>query len=207
MAKSRKRPDHWTRKAKKDGFAARSVYKLEEIDKRFRVVPVGRGRALDLGCAPGSWSRFLRQRMGRKAAILGVDLQPVEDYPGVFIQASILDLEGAQLLERLGGAPDLVVSDMAPNTTGARFTDHVRQLELAQIAANLAIEFLRPGGSFVVKVFDGQDAHGFVQSLRPHFDKVKRVKPEATRKESVEFFAVCTGRKACAPQEGSIPGS
>ena len=95
----------------------------------------------------------------------------------------------------LGGPPDLVVSDMAPNTTGARFTDHVRQLELAEIAASLGIELLRPGGSFVVKVFDGQDAHDYVQRLRPHFEKVKRVKPEATRRESVEFFVVCTGRK------------
>ena len=194
MSRSRKRPDHWTRKAKKEGFGARSVYKLEELDKRFGVVPKGFGRALDLGCAPGSWSRFLRQRMGRKATLVGVDLQPVDGYPGQFIHGSALDIPAEGLLEALGGAPDLVVSDMAPNTTGSRFTDHIRQLELAEMAKARALELLKPGGGFIAKVFDGQDAHAYVQGLRPHFEKVKRVKPEATRKESVEFFVVCLSR-------------
>jgi 23S rRNA (uridine2552-2'-O)-methyltransferase len=196
LSRSRKRPDHWTRKAKKEGFGARSVYKLEEIDKRFSVVPKGFGCALDLGCAPGSWSRFLRQRMGRRATLVGVDLQPLADYPGQFIHGSALDISEEVLLEALGGAPDLVVSDMAPNTTGARFMDHVRQIELAEMAKARALELLKPGGHFVAKVFEGQEAHAYVQGLRPHFQKVKRVKPEATRKESVEFFVVCVGRSS-----------
>ena len=194
MANNRKRPDHWAKKAQKEGFGARSVYKLEEIQKRFRILPPRALRALDLGCSPGSWSRFLRQRMGRKAQIVGIDIKPVTDYPGHFVHRSILDVSTEDLISTLGGLADLVVSDMAPNTTGARFTDHIRQLELAEMARDTALAVLRPGGSFVVKVFDGQEAHAFVQSLRPHFGKVKRVKPEATRRASVEFFAVCLGR-------------
>ena len=132
MSQSRKRPDHWAKKAKKEGYGARSVYKLDEIDRRFRVVPKGRGIALDLGCAPGSWSRFLREKMGRRATIVGVDLKDVADYPGVFVRGSFHDIGEDRFRELLGGAANLIVSDMAPNTTGARFTDHVRQLELAE---------------------------------------------------------------------------
>ena len=194
MANHRKHPDHWTKKAQKEGFGARSVYKLEEIQKRFRILPPGASRALDLGCSPGSWSRFLRRRMGRNAEIVGLDIKPVSDYPGQFIQASILEIDREMLLSVLGGPADLVVSDMAPNTTGARFTDHIRQVELAEMARETALAVLKRKGSFVVKVFDGQEAQGFVQSLRPYFGKVKRVKPEATRSESKEFFVVCLER-------------
>lgn len=196
--RSRKRSDHWTRKAKDEGYAARSVYKLVEIDKRFPVFARGQ-RVLDLGCSPGSWSRYARKRIGKGGALVGIDLTEVPDYPGHQHVGSILEVPRDELLAPLGGPADLVLSDMAPFTTGTRLTDHVNQLELARMAADTALECLAPGGHFIAKVFDGEDAHAFVQSLRPHFAKVKRIKPEATRDESVEFFVVCLERK---PTEG-----
>jgi 23S rRNA (uridine2552-2'-O)-methyltransferase len=193
--RSRKRSDHWTKKAKEEGYAARSVYKLVEIDKRCRVFARGQ-RVLDLGCSPGSWSRYARERIGRGGELVGIDLTETPDYPGHQHVGSILDISPEELLAPLGGDADLVLSDMAPFTTGTRLTDHVNQLELAQMAADIALVCLKPGGHFVTKVFDGEDAHAFVQSLRPHFTKVRRVKPEATRDESVEFFVIGLERKA-----------
>jgi len=195
VQRSRKRADHWTRKAKDEGYAARSVYKLVEIDKRFPVFAPGQ-RVLDLGCSPGSWSRYARKRIGSGGELVGIDLTEVPDFPGHQHVASILEIGREVLLAPLGGAPDLVLSDMAPFTTGTRLTDHVNQLELARMAADVAIDCLAPGGHFIVKVFDGEDAHAYVQSLRPHFGRVRRIKPEATRDESVEFFVVCLSRLA-----------
>lgn len=190
----RKRPDHWTRKAKAEGFAARSVYKLDEIQARFRVLGPGM-RVLDLGCAPGSWSQRARAIVGPKGVILGIDLTPVERYPGIQIVGSILDQSAESLRAALGGPPDCVLSDMAPNTSGARLLDHCRQLELADAALAVATQTLGPRGAFVVKVFDGVDAPRFVARVKGAFSQVKRVKPEATRDESVEFFLVCSGPK------------
>lgn len=195
VQRSRKRSDHWTRKAKDEGYAARSVYKLVEIDKRFPVFARGQ-RVLDLGCSPGSWSRYARQRIGSGGLLVGIDLTEVPDFPGHQHVGSILDIEREALLEPLRGPADLVLSDMAPFTTGTRLTDHVNQLDLARMAADVALDCLAPGGHFVVKVFDGEDAHAYVQSLRPHFGRVRRIKPEATRDESVEFFVVCLERGA-----------
>jgi len=194
----KRHPDHWNRKAKAEGYAARSVYKLEEIDRRFRVLPRGSegrgpGRVVDLGCCPGSWSRFVRERCGRNASLVGVDWQEVENFPGTLLKASVFEVPAGQIRAALGGAADLVLSDMAPFTTGNRLTDHVTQLELAQCALQRARELLRPGGAFVVKVFDGEDAPAFVAEVKRHFSEVKRVKPEATRDISVEFFLVGTG--------------
>jgi 23S rRNA (uridine2552-2'-O)-methyltransferase len=191
---TRRRPDTWARKAKKEGHPARSIYKLEEIDKRFRVVKRG-GRVLDLGCAPGSWSRYADKAMGKGGTLVGVDLSPTTQCPGTVIEASIHDITAAQLLEALGGPAHLVLSDMAPFTTGHRVADHVCQLELATQAFELAKATLAPGGNFVVKIFDGEDANAYVLACRPHFEKCKRVKPKATRKESMEFFLVCLGFK------------
>lgn len=190
---NRKRPDSWTMKAKQAGYSARSVYKLEEIDLRFQVLK-GAKRVIDLGCAPGSWSEFVRQSRP-KVNLVGIDIQPLQKYPGQFLHQSIKNTEPTEFFTLLGGTADLVLSDMAPNTTGNRFGDHVQQVELAQLALETAVATLRQGGTFVVKVFDGEDAPAFVKSFSQHFSKVKRVKPEAVRNESVEFFIVAREKK------------
>ncbi len=190
------KPDRFTKQAKEEGYAARSVYKLREIDERFKLLRGGQ-RVLDLGNAPGSWSRYALEKVGRKGRVVGVDLTPVELPYGTWITRSIYDVEAAELLEHLGGPADVVLSDMAPLTTGNALGDHVAQLELAARAVELAKALLVRGGSLVVKVFDGEDAPAFVASLRGVWEEVKRVRPEAVRQVSREFFVV--GRGFVAP--------
>jgi len=195
--KQRRRPDHYSKKAKAEGYAARSVYKLEEIQRRFRILKGG-ARVVDLGCAPGSWSAYAAQICSKKR-LVGMDITKLDAYPGTFIHGSILEVPTETIHEALGGPADVVLSDMAPYTNGNRFSDHVRQLELATAAFDTACRLLKPGGSFVVKVFDGQDAQAYTLGVRKRFTTVKRLKPPATRNQSVEFFLVCTGFKAEAP--------
>lgn len=180
-----KRPDHFTKKAKAQGYAARSVFKLEELDQRFKLTRRG-GKAVDLGCFPGSWSRYLLER---GMSVVGVDLQAPALAGGTWIARSVMEVEA----DDLGRDIDLFVSDMAPNTSGDRFTDHARQIRLAERALALAVVTLRPGGSFIVKVFDGEDAPAYTRAVEARFPQVKRVKPEATRDRSVEFFLVGVG--------------
>lgn len=182
------RADSWTRRAKAAGFPARSVFKLEEIDERHRIVPRS-GVAVDLGCYPGSWSKWL---IGRGLRVVGVDLK-APDLVGSWIVGSVLEVEATALLEAAGGPADLVVSDLAPNTTGQRLVDHVRQIALADRALELALAIGKPGSAFVCKVFDGEDAAGFVDRVRGRYTDTKRLKPDATRGNSVEFFVVAKG--------------
>ncbi len=190
-----RQPDHYSKKAKQAGYAARSVYKLEEIQKRWRVLAKGQ-KVLDLGCAPGSWSHYAREHVGQGGVIVGVDLQEVGSFPGTFLQGDIFEVEAEILRGHLGGQADVLLSDMAPSTTGSRFTDHVRQVELAQQALALSLDLVREGGAFLCKVFEGEDAQGFVDDVRRSYGSVKRLKPKATRDRSVEFFVVATNRKA-----------
>ncbi len=186
--------DSWTRRAKAQGYAARSVFKLDEIEARHRVLPAAGSAAVDLGCFPGSWSRWLIERGLRVA---GVDLQAPQLSGGTWITASVLDVEADALRAALGGeAPLLVVSDMAPNTSGDRFVDHVRQITLADRALTLAQELLPAGrGAFVVKVFDGGDAPAYTRRVQDAFEEVRRIKPDATRNRSIEFFLVGKRRR------------
>jgi len=188
------KPDTYTRAAKDAGYAARSVFKLTEIQRRFRVLKSG-DSVLDLGCSPGSWSRYAQEVVGGRGAIVGVDIEQPSDPVGTVLVESIYDLSAEQLREALGGEADVVISDMAPRTTGNTLGDHVRQIELAQRSLDIACEILKPGGTFLTKVFDGEDSHAFVQGARPFFTKTRRVKPKAVRRESREFFLLCLGFK------------
>lgn len=186
MARKKKWSDSWTKKAKEQGYAARSVFKLEELEKRFAPLR-GMKRFVDLGCAPGSWSHYVT-RNNPKASIVGIDIKEVSSYPGTFYQSRIEDMDPQVVRADLGGVVDIVLSDMAPNTTGNRLADHVRQLELADKALDFAVLILRPGGRFVVKVFDGEDIQDYYMRVKKHFATVKRLRPKATRNTSVEFF-------------------
>jgi 23S rRNA (uridine2552-2'-O)-methyltransferase len=127
---------------------------------------------------------------------VGIDIQEVAGFPGLFFQTSIEDVLVDEMLGHLGGPADLVMSDMAPNTMGNKFTDHLRQIALIEAGRDLALSILKPGGHFVAKVFEGREAQDFVQSLRGEFKTVKRIKPKATRDRSVEFFVAAIGKKA-----------
>lgn len=199
MSNPYKRPDRFTKKAKAEGYAARSVYKLEEVQRRFRLFRPGQ-RVVDLGCFPGSWSRYLLRAVGKKGRVVGVDLEQPDLPGGHWIARTVYEVDAETLLEALGGPADAVVSDMAPRTTGNKLFDHVQQIELADRALLLATQLLAPGGSFVVKVFEGEDANDYVSRIKAHFGKVKRVRPEAVRKNSREFFVVAEGFKRPTPR-------
>jgi 23S rRNA (uridine2552-2'-O)-methyltransferase len=188
-----KRPDRFAKKAQGEGYAARSVYKLEEIVRRTRVLRRG-DKVVDLGCSPGSWMAFAADAVGPSGRVLGVDIEEPKVHLGPVIVRSVLDVTADEIRDALGGPANAVLSDMAPRTTGDTFGDHVRQIELARAAHQLARELLAPGGSFVCKVFDGEEAHAFVQEVRTVFEETRRVRPEAVRTNSREFYVVGLGR-------------
>ncbi|MBU0551799.1 RlmE family RNA methyltransferase [Myxococcota bacterium] len=190
----RREMDTFAKRAQREGFRARSIYKLEEIDQRTSLLKPGQA-VLDLGCAPGSWLQYAARRVGKKGKVLGVDLQEVAPLPEpqiTLLQADAFALDEAALIA-LGGPFDVVLSDMAPATSGNRFTDHVRSVALCRRAFEVAARGLKPGGAFVCKVFEGAEVNDLAQEIKPHFKKLKRIKPKATRKESVELFIVAQG--------------
>ncbi len=186
--------DPFVTAAKAQGYRARAAFKLTEIDDRYHVIKPG-GRIVDLGCAPGGWLQVAVKR--KSGPIVGVDLLPVEPVAGVHIlQMDFTDPAcGPRLLELLGGPPDLVLSDMAPNTVGHRITDHLRIAGLVEAAIDFAIESLKPGGAFVAKAFQGGQTDEILARLRRHFTQVRFVKPKASRQDSSELFLVATGFK------------
>jgi 23S rRNA (uridine2552-2'-O)-methyltransferase len=190
--------DKYFKRAKKENYAARSVYKLKEMDKRFNLFQKGQ-TVLDLGAAPGSWTQFAGERVGPEGRVLGVDIQETKHaFPGniVFLQADVFS-DSPELLEAM--APlvpfDLVISDMAPKTTGIKFADQANSLELCERAFEVAARHLKLGGHFVVKIFESGDTRIYADSLRKSFGKVKYFKPYSSRSESKEIFIVALGFK------------
>lgn len=185
--------DYFYHKAKSENYAARSVFKLEEIDKRFRIIHPGQ-KILDLGAAPGSWSQFCSKKVGKLGRVLGIDIQPIKiTLPNaLFITADMRQLNLAEVMTEHGISPpfDVVLSDMAPKTTGVRLQDQMRSLELCQLALTTAERFLKPGGTFVAKLFHSDEFEGFRKDLRARFKKVEILRPKSTRKESKEIFLV-----------------
>jgi len=196
MAYNRK--DFFFHKAKERNFAARSVFKLEEIDQKLRFIKPG-ATILDLGCAPGSWAQYCVIKVGPKGFVLGIDLQAVKlGFPNArFVQGDIRDVDFDALLAECGrSAPvDAVLSDMAPRTSGIREADQARSLELCELALSVADRYLRPGGAFVCKLFHSGDFEAFRATLRSRFDRVEVVRPKSTRRESKEIFLAGLGRK------------
>ncbi len=192
----RRGPDHFTRRAKREGFAARSVYKLEEIDRRFRLFRKGQ-RVLDLGCAPGSWVKYAVNRVGPKGVVVGIDRRAIEvTAPNlVSLVGDIYETSAEVFFDAAGGRFTVITSDMAPDTTGDRFTDHVRSVDLCRRALELTDTLLSDGGTFVCKVFEGGELNAFVAEVKERFEAVKRVKPKSTRKVSVELFLVAQRRR------------
>lgn len=184
-------------RAKREGYAARSVYKLDEIDRRFKLLRPGMS-VLDLGACPGSWSQYALKRVGKGGLVVAVDKKAIDVSlaPAVVLQADVFTLEDEAIAEATGDrAPPfhVVVSDMAPRTTGVPFSDHVASVELCDRALDLALRWLKPGGAFVCKVFQGEDEPALRQRIKQRFGRVKALKPEGTRKQSVEHFLVGTG--------------
>ncbi len=176
------------------GYRSRAAFKLAEINDRFHLI--GRGsRIVDLGCAPGGWLQVALERHPK--SLVGIDLLEVEPTaPAVILHGDFTDRScQAAILECLGGRPDLVLSDMAPNTTGHRQTDHLRIVGLVEAAAEFAIANLSAGGAFLTKAFQGGETADLIRLLKRNFATVRHLKPKASRAESSELYILATGFK------------
>jgi len=199
MSESKKnpyqRPDHFTHAAKGAGFPARSVFKLEEIDKRCRLLRPGQ-RVVDLGAAPGSWSMYASRVIGKSGRLLAIDLSPIAGSIGAnatVLQADAFDVASEVFSEH--GPFDVVLSDMAPSTTGTRDADQAKSFQLVERAIDVALAHGAPGSSFVAKIFMGPEFEVARKRLREMYGEVRTLRPETVRKTSSEVFLVAAGKK------------
>jgi 23S rRNA (uridine2552-2'-O)-methyltransferase len=196
--------DPYVAAAREQGWRSRAAFKLAELDDRFRLIRRG-ARVLDLGAAPGGWTQVAVKRGA--GSVVGVDLLPADPVPGaVMLQGDFADLDvQRRLIDALGGKADLVLSDMAPNTTGHTATDHLRIMALAEAALAFALDVLAEGGGFVAKVFQGGAEKAMLDMLKRHFVSVRHAKPPASRKESSELYVVASGfRGGLVSPEGQV---
>ncbi|HEY5301861.1 MAG TPA: RlmE family RNA methyltransferase [Acetobacteraceae bacterium] len=193
--------DPYVRAAQREGWRSRAAFKLIELDDRYRLIRRGT-RVLDLGAAPGGWTQVAVRRGA--GIVVGLDLLAMEPIPGAtLIQGDFQDAEmPARLTAALGGPADLVLSDMAPNSTGHNATDHLRIMALAELALSFATEVLAPGGAFVCKVFQGGSERTMLEAMKRRFDQVRHAKPPASRKESSELYVVATGFRGAEDATG-----
>ena len=190
--RERQEKDPYVQRARKEGWRSRAVFKLEQIEQKERLLKPGIV-CVDLGSAPGSWSQYITEMLKGRARIVAVDLLPMDALPEVeFIQGDFEhDEVFARLLESVGEAgADLVLSDMAPNISGTRAVDQPRSMYLVELALDMARKVLKPGGSFICKVFQGEGFDAFVRDARNSFKRVRVVKPMASRPGSREVYLV-----------------
>ena len=188
--------DSYYQRAKQEGYRSRAAYKLLELQQRYRLLRPG-DAVVDLGAAPGGWLQVAANIVGQKGRVIGVDLQNIQP----FQQRHVTVIRGdvttdeiqARIREFLGRPADCVISDMAPKLTGIRDADMARCLALNQIALKVAVQFLRPGGSLLIKSFISNELHQFTAEIRQHFSAVQRTKPDATRQSSSEFYFFAKG--------------
>ena len=186
--------DPYVARAKREGYRSRAAFKLLEIDEKYKILKAGQ-RVVDLGAAPGGWSQIAARVVGPKGKVVGIDLLPIDPMAGVeFLELDFLDDSApGGLIEMLGGPADVVMSDMAANTTGHKKTDHLRIIGLAEAAIYFAREILAPGGAFVAKVFQGGTENQLLADLKRDFAVVRHVKPAASRTDSAELYVLATG--------------
>lgn len=188
--------DAYVQRAKAEGYRSRAAFKLLEIDERDHLLRPGMA-VVDLGAAPGSWCQVAVRRCGEHGRVFALDLLPVEPMSGVdFIQGDFLEDSVLEALEsRLAGSPvDVVLSDMAPNISGIELSDQARSIHLAELALEFAVRHLKPGGNFVVKVFQGPGFMEFRDEVRKHFKTLHSRKPKASRDRSPEVYLLGLGR-------------
>ncbi|SPD72029.1 Ribosomal RNA large subunit methyltransferase E [uncultured Desulfobacterium sp.] len=186
--------DHYTRRARDEKWLARSVYKLEEIDKKFNLIHKG-DRLLDLGCYPGSWSQYGIKKVGLQGKVIGVDLSSPTKLASPnfrFVQADVFSLDMAALAGEVGQM-DVVISDLAPQTTGVKLTDVSRSMDLVRRALQIAGAMLRVKGNFLCKVFEGEDLRSFKAEVAANFEAVRLFRSQATRKHSREVYLIGLG--------------
>lgn len=189
--------DEFVKRAQREGYRSRAVFKLEEIQRKDHILKPGMS-VVDLGAAPGGWSQYALGLVGRKGRVVAMDILPMEPLPGVeFVQGDFREEPVLEvLLNRLNGREiDLVMSDIAPNITGVDAVDQPRAMYLAELAVDFADRVLRPGGDLLVKLFQGEGFDPLLRDLRARYDKVVMRKPRASRPRSREVYALARGRK------------
>lgn len=196
--------DPYVQEARKLGFRSRAAFKLIELDDRFHFLKPGL-RVVDLGAAPGGWTQVAVQRVGAKGKVVGMDILEYEAVPGaICMQGDFLaDDAPDRLKQALDGLADIVVSDMAAPTTGHPPTDHLRIINLVEVALHFALEVLAPGGVFLAKVFQGGTEKSLLDQLKLNFATVRHAKPPASRKESAETYVIATGFKGRRDEDDS----
>ena len=196
----RKVQDYYFKKAKKENYPARSVYKLEETQKKYQLLKTG-DTVLDLGCQPGSWSIFAARIVGPKGLIVGVDLQDGKKISVakaaeiVWFCEDIMADDIVAKIQKIRKSFRIILSDIAPRTSGNKWVDQQQSLKLARRVLELTEQLLESGGNFYVKVFEGEDFKEFVDSVRKHFKTVKVIKPKSSRNESREVFVLGMGNR------------
>lgn len=198
MGSMYERKDAYYRQAKKEGYRSRAAYKLTQIAGKEKAVRAG-DRVIDAGAAPGGWSQVLLELVGKRGKVAAVDLLPMDPLPGENFRFWRGDLTDpalpAELLAFLGGRADVVLSDAAPNTTGSPFTDQARSADLVRSVFALACQTLKEGGTFLAKIFGGAESDELFREMKPFFRELRRVRPDATRKESFELYFLGKGFK------------
>ena len=186
--------DHYYREAKRDGFRARSAYKLQQIQKKFNILRRG-NNVIDFGAAPGAWTQVASKIVGNKGQIIAVDKNPIRPFTTSNVVILLMDIRSPKLIEfvedELSGKVDVILSDLAGNTSGNWHLDVERQVHLATIAFESASRLLLPGGNFVTKVFRGPPLKELEGILKKNFTKIKNWRPPATRKSSAEEYLIC----------------
>jgi len=190
--------DHYTQRAKKESYPARSVFKLKEAQRKFHLIKKG-SRVLDLGCSPGSWLLYAAELVGQRGRVLGIDLQAIRIKMPPQVQtltADILTIDQPWIDKEIpGNRFNVVLSDMAPATSGNKALDAARSFQLCQAALRVADMVLQPGGSFMCKIFQGEEFKEFSDAVRSRFKRHKIFKPQSSRKESKEIFIIGMGFK------------
>jgi len=192
--RERKR-DYYHRLAIEEGYRSRAAYKLLQIADRHHFIKEG-DVVLDLGAAPGGWMQAVLTLVGDKGYILGVDLKPIESFKEVNVSSIVADIEKlspSDLLRRLPRRPDVLLSDLSPNLSGVWNVDHARQMDLAKSSLRLANGILKLGGNMVVKVFQGEFFKTYLEEIREAFERIRVIKPKASRKESAEMYILGFG--------------
>jgi 23S rRNA (uridine2552-2'-O)-methyltransferase len=192
-----KKKEHFYQEAKRVGYRARSAFKLQQIQKRFHLIPKN-GIVVDLGAAPGGWSQVAKELVGDQGIVIGIDLSSIKPSDGIiFLQGDVTKPTTLDEIKELiaGKNPDVVLSDMSPDISGNYSVDQARSAWLCDNAFHVAAHLLRPGGHFICKIFEGEDTKAFLEKVKQHFTVVKTFSPEASRKSSSEVYIVAKSFK------------
>jgi len=202
---SRQLNDPYVTEARRLGYRSRAAFKLIELDDRFRLLRPG-ARVVDLGCAPGGWTQVAVARVGARGRVVGADVAEVTPIAGAAILRADIDeaATAAAILAELGDLADLVLSDLAPATTGHAATDHLRIIALAEVAFAVAAQILKPGGDFVAKVFQGGAQGELLAQLKDAFSEVRHAKPPASRAQSAETYVIAKGFRGSPGRERPV---